>query len=229
MFIALEGIDTCGKGTQAKILAERYQAKLFKFPDPDSEMGKIVYAHLKKYWRVSSTGVDSPWNNGEKLAEVDAKVFQAVQLACRLEHAEAIKAELDAGKTVIADRYTGSGIVYGGADGIDMHYLDDIQKSLPQPDLQILLDIDPEDAAERMRGRGEELDRYEAKEGFMAEVAKRYRLVWQNKAATVQRELRTVWVIVDGRKSITEVAAEIIGHVKELRAFRMQDEHVSFR
>jgi dTMP kinase len=156
-------------------------------------------------------------------------VFQSLQLSCRLEHAPAIKKALSAGKSVIADRYTASGIVYGGADGLDMHYLDDIQASLPQPTLQILLDIDPEDARRRMQDRGEKLDRYEAKEGFMAEVAKRYRLLFENKARTAYTEVTTFWSVIDARGSVVETAAKIIEEVKQVRNYFHESEHASQR
>ncbi len=226
IFIALEGIDTCGKSTQAEILADRLQAERFKFPDPNSPMGKLVYAHLSKDWEATLSDFSIGRVN---VTELDAMVFQSLQLSCRMEHAPAIKKALKAGKHVVTDRYTASGIVYGGADGLDMHYLDDIQSVLPQPTLQILLDIDPDDARRRMRDRGEELDRYEAKEGFMTEVAKRYRLLFENKARTAYSEVTTFWSVIDARGSVVETGAKILEEVRQVKNYFFERSHASLR
>jgi dTMP kinase len=216
MFIAIEGIDTCGKGTQTKLLADRLEAKRFKFPDGETPIGKYIYDHLFERWYAGV--VDENHDNINQM-HLDAMVFQCMQLANRLEHAMKIAQTLHTlGKPVVADRYIASGLVYGGADGLDVDYLKKVHEWLPQPDLNILLEISPEVAIERMKVRGDKLDRYENIK-FLEEVSKRYRQLWMGmKLSEGERK----WVILDGSKGIPEVQADIVAAARTLKEHQIQ-------
>ena len=214
MFIAIEGIDACGKGTQTELLAQRLEAKRFKFPDANTPIGRLIYAHLNKRWttapyaEVKVAPAESLEWPPLDMEYVDNMVFQSLQATNRLVHAKAIAGFLRKGTPVIADRYTASSLVYGGADGLVIEDWRELQEFLPQPDLNILLDIDLETSLER---RPERRDRYETQDGYMAKVCGLYRQLWikmRNKEGSVR------WVIIDGRASTTEVAAEISVAVK---------------
>jgi len=194
IFTCLEGIDASGKLTQAKLLAERMKAKLFSFPDYTTPMGKILKQHLLNKWSAVSVGED--------IELLDPMVFQAVQLANRMEHAQEIAEHLANGIPVVADRYTPSGMVYGGSDGLDADYLERIHRWLPIPNVHILVDIDPEQSAQR---RPERRDRYEEQEGLMEDVTERYRNLWQEMSSRGYR-----WVVVDGRGSVGDVHKAIL-------------------
>ena len=204
MFIALEGIDACGKSTQAKILVERLKASFFKFPDAGTPMGKLIYSHLREEWTVQGTDkVDTEF--------VNAMAFQAMQFSNRLEHAAEISHLLSAGKRVVADRYWCSGIVYGSADGLDEDYLISAQQHLPMPDLNILVDI-PVSVSEKRRPK--DRDRYEAKEGFLEDVRSRYLDLWDRMS---KKENPVKWTVVDGNKTAIEVMADVLCAVETIR------------
>lgn len=217
-FVAIEGGDCCGKGIQVKYLADYLHtsgvpAKQFKFPDKNTPIGKIIYAHLFEEWAAYAPKVENL--NFPVDGIVNALMFQCMQMANRLEHAQEIMETLHTLKqNVVADRYTASGVVYGGSDGLDTEYIRKIQEFLPEPQLNILLDIDVETAMERMKNRGDAPDRYE-NEATIHKVVDLYRKFWVEMR---QREGDHRWVVVDGKLPSIEVAAEIAVVMKAYQA-----------
>ena len=204
-FIAIEGIDASGKATQSKLLAKELGAKLFSFPSYETPVGKLILSHLKKEWSTQVEGYLMPSLDEEHQmsdAHVDALMFQCLQFTNRLEKAMEIADTLFMEQDVVADRYLASAIVYGGADGLDIDHLIETQKYLPQPDLNILIDIDPESSVKR---RPERRDRYETQPGLMKEVMARYLQLW----AKMTEAEPGRWVIVNGEQSIHSVHADI--------------------
>jgi dTMP kinase len=193
IFVALEGIDASGKGVQSRRLAERLGAKRFKFPDYTTPIGALIKAHLERHW--SAQWVEH-WLLAPARPGGDALVFQGLQAANRLELAPEIMSELIAHRSVVADRYYGSGLVYGSADGIELEYLERLHRFLPEPTHQILIDIDPETSAAR---RPERRDRYEADTEFLTRVSWLYRMIWTDKG----------WPMVDGDGTVEQVEARI--------------------
>lgn len=211
MFICLEGCDACGKATQSRLLAEEIGATLYSFPDYNTPMGKLVKGHLKRYWQCA----EGPGSEGvtvdlPELRLVDAKVFQALQLANRMEHAVDIAHAVAMGWHVVADRYWPSGVVYGGADGIDTTYLRALHAHLPQPDLYLLLDVDPGDSVRR---RPDRRDRYETQAGLMEQVVHRYRALWRE-MGYAQGHNR--WVVINGRGPVETVRAAVREAVRRM-------------
>jgi dTMP kinase len=207
MFIALEGIDACGKSTQIKLLSERLNAKMFRFPDDETPVGKLIRSHLNREWKCHHTPEELVPRGREATCNLNALVFQALHLANRLEKATEITQTMHTlGQDVVADRYLASAIVYGGADGLDVDYLVEVQQWLPQPDLNILLNIPPELSAER---KPEKRDRYESQAGLMEEVADRYCWLWAKMTGAGNDN----WVVVDGSQSVEKVHADIVEEV----------------
>lgn len=204
MFVCLEGIDASGKATHSRRLAERLKAKLFSFPDYNTPMGHLIKGHLLRYWRAEPADTVPANAKPEAVDILNAKVFQALQLANRMEHAQEINDLVSTGHNVVTDRYWPSGFVYGAADGLDGQYIMETQRFLPQPDLFILMDIDPEDSILR---RPERRDRYETQAGLMEQVAGLYRELWQVSAPL--HALGKRWVVVDARGTQEETAAKV--------------------
>jgi dTMP kinase len=215
MFIAIEGIDACGKSTQTRLLAERLNAKLMRFPDDETPIGKLIRAHLNREWTLAMAPLECPTADGPEVNvgrlvtnvhEANALVFQALHFANRLEKAREI-ARMLLRQDVVADRYLASAIVYGSADGLDVDYLIQTQQWLPQPDLNILIDIPPELSAER---KPESRDRYESQPGLMEEVMSRYRKLWAK-----MREVDDLsWVIIDGSQPVYDVHTAIVAEAE---------------
>ena len=214
MFIAFEGIDASGKATQSKLLAKKLNATLFSFPDYSTPCGKLILSHLKEEWVASPSGFRmlSLEENKENIKYVNDMVFQALQFTNRLEKAEELSAALKVGH-VVADRYIASAIVYGGADGLSTEYLEKTQRTLKQPDLNVLLDVDPKISSTR---RPDRRDRYEM-DDLMSVRAAKYRELWVNMRAKSTQKKASNWVIVDGRPSVEEIHGDILQIIKESR------------
>lgn len=222
MFVALEGFDACGKATQSKILQQALDGVLFSFPDYTTPMGKIILAHLKRYWGAEfnpewpDAGLKFLDDFGMTADLLDPMVFQALQFANRLEKSPEIAAALKTGRHVVADRYNASAVAYGGADGLDPDYLWNTQRYLKQPSLQILLDIDVEDSLKR---RPDRRDRYETMpKAYTEGLIRRYRELWirkRNESANDRNLFSTRWEIIDGRRPTEEVTADIKAVIDE--------------
>ncbi|MCQ2079182.1 MAG: dTMP kinase [archaeon] len=156
-FIVLEGIDGSGKTTLAHAIAEAVGGADLTFEPTRGAIGSAL--------REGSFGDIPP--------AAEALLFAAD----RAIHTEEIRKTLDTGRWVICDRYLGSTVAYQSAslgEGADWDWLLDMQsKSVIEPDLTILLDIDPEISLKRVAVRGEALSRFE-KLDFLRKVREAY-------------------------------------------------------
>lgn len=200
VIIAVEGLDGSGKTTQVARLAERLRAKLWKFPNKDTPTGKLIYEHLAGNW--SAQRCDEGLASRASEAALDALVFQALQVANRMEVASQLFEDASRGHVVL-DRYWPSGFAYGKADGLDGRYLVRLHQWLPQPDLFILLDSSPALLAER---RPEARDRYERDASHLETVAQNYRELWKEMAFNHGSER---WAVVNAAAGLEEVSAAI--------------------
>jgi dTMP kinase len=184
LLIAFEGLDQSGKETQAQVLGERLRqqgrgVRFLSFPDYTTPIGEELARALR----------------GERAYGPD--VMQLLFIANRYEHRPGIERWLADGLTVICDRYRASSVAYGEAHGLDPAWLDDLQRSLPQPDLTILLDIAPDTALGRKTANR---DRYERDLAMLGRVRESYR----------RQAARPGWVRIDGERSRTAVAADVL-------------------
>jgi dTMP kinase len=210
MLVAIEGLDSSGKATQAKILAERMDAALFAFPRYLTTVGQVIKQHLLgnvalMYEHVidsSDHTIDSMGVNRRDTA--DPLMFQALMLADKYDAAVAIRRHLSAGRHVICDRWIPSSQCYGTADGLDSGWLDRMHASLPIADLSIFLAVSPEEA---LRRRPEARDRYERDREKQAVVRANYEYMWsENMADPLQADR---WARVDGEAPVEEVTERI--------------------
>lgn len=148
MFVCFEGIDGAGKSTQARMLFQRLKSS-----------GQNVELVADPGTTKIGTAIR------QILLHNDAPITSAAQMllfsAARAELAAHIQACLDAGTTVICDRWLLSTLVYQGEiNGIDIGLILNIFEATSgiPPDIYFVLDIDPEDARGRMN---RPKDRYE--------------------------------------------------------------------
>jgi dTMP kinase len=131
-FIVLEGIDGSGTTTHSQLLSGFLEHKKFKVHlthEPSkSEIGLLLRKLLKDKNIHPST---------------DALLFAADR---SYHYFNEIKQKLEEGNIVISDRYIESSIVYQSvqSDEITVKWIQEINKFIEQPDLTILLDIDPQ-------------------------------------------------------------------------------------
>jgi dTMP kinase len=195
MFVSFEGLDGCGKTTQARLLAEALTAEgvdvvLTREPGgtPLGEQVRELVLHGDHV---------APW------AEV------ALYAASRAQHvAEVIRPALERGATVVCDRYLDTSVAYQGAGrGLGVDFVLDLNLRVVDgllPDVTVLVEIDPETALARV---GEKRDRIErADAAFWPLVVEAYR----DLAARFPER----YVVVDGRLPIDELAEEIRDRVR---------------
>ncbi len=168
-FISLEGIDGSGKSTQARRIADTLRAEGHD-PVLTREPGGSPGA--EEIRRLLVEGDPDRWS-----AETEILLFTAA----RRDHLEkTILPALDAGRVVITDRFADSTRVYQGATRGDLRgHVDRLHQEMigRDPDLTLILDMDPAAALQRGLDRNSGEDRFEdfgagfqvrLREGFLA-------------------------------------------------------------
>ena len=194
--IALEGLDGCGKTTQAARLADALRARghavLLTREPSDGPIGQRIRALAR---------------SGDPLsAEQELGLF----LDDRREHvALVIEPALAAGRWVVTDRYTLSTVAYQGARGLDWQkLLARSESEFPLPDAVLLFELPVETGLARTRTRGGAPDERFEQSGYLREVSAIF--------AAIDRPYL---VRVDASGSADAVAARALAalHAKELR------------
>ena len=163
-FIVFEGLDGSGKSTQARSLSRRlrrrgYPALSTREPG-GTPLGEVLRRWLKGRRRLSA------------VAELSLFVAARTQLV----H-EVVAPALEAGVTVVADRYAASTVAYQGyGRELDLALVHELNRAATGgliPDLTVLLDLAPATALGRKSG--ELSDAFEAAPSdFHARVRKGY-------------------------------------------------------
>ena len=192
LLIAFEGLDQSGKQTQAERLKAEVEARgrraaLLDFPAYETRIGKEIEDALR----------------GAR--EYGPDVMQLLYVANRYEKKPQIEEMLAAGTVIVCDRYLASSIAYGEAHGLDPHWLREIQRYLPPPDLTILLDIAPQTAAGR---KTTNRDKYERDLALLSRVRESYR----------RQAEADGWLRLDGECAKDAVAADVLTAVAPLLA-----------
>lgn len=204
IFITFEGVEGCGKSTQAKILWNRLNklgipTELTHEPG-GTTLGNEVRRSLKR-------------GRNEKISpEAELLLFAA----CRIQLlAEVIRPGLQAGRVIICDRFTDSTTAYQGyGRGLDLTTIEEVNESTTRgimPDLTILLDIPSETGLSRKHTRGK--DRFESEDiAFHHRVREGY-----IKIAALEPGR---WLVIDATSSRTKVREAIwkgINHLLQER------------
>ncbi len=190
LFVVVEGIDGCGKSTQARLLAERLRAEgrevvLTREPG-GTEPGQVIRSV------VLAAATET----------LDPRTEALLIAADRAEHAaRVIRPALERGADVVSDRYVPSSLAYQGVGRkLGVEAIDDLSRWATGglvPDLVVVVDVDDATAAAR---RGTPRDRLEAAgEAFAAAVARAYRDLAQAQG----------WTVVDGSGSPGSVAEAV--------------------
>lgn len=207
--IAIEGIDGSGKTTLAHHVQEKLQARklpVIRTKEPTTgQWGQIL--------RDSAL-------TGRLSAEEELETF----IKDRREHVgKVIAPELQSGKIVIVDRYYFSSMAYQGVRGIDPEEIRRRNEAFaPEPDLLVILDIEPQAGLERIRTRGDRANHFEKTRALARARAifngidKPYLLrldARQSVEANCEHVLRRFSAVVAGRLARTPEASE------QLRSF----------
>jgi len=187
VFICIEGLDGCGKTTQARLLAERLKKDYCAVYTTEPSVGKIGKFIKKNYLHVDKRGE----------VTVEALLFAAD----RVEHLKnEILPALNEGKIVVSDRYVFSSFAYQGAAGLDLAWIEEINKRALRPDLALLIDVEPETVVHRLKKKKSVMENLETQ----LKVRKVY----------LEYVANGKLVRIDGNKSKKEVARDVANLTK---------------
>jgi dTMP kinase len=149
IFICIEGLDGSGKTTHTHRIVRNLQKKgfdaVYTTEPSQGELGKFIRASVLQ---------------GKKRVP---RVVEALLFAVdRVEHLEKmVKPALDEGKIVVSDRCVYSSLAYQGAAGLDLEWIEEINRMALPPDLAVYIDVPPEVVVERIRRKKSVMERLE--------------------------------------------------------------------
>ena len=199
-FISFEGIDGSGKSTQAKVLTKTLEDLGHNVVLTREPGGSIGAEEIR---RLVLQGDPDRWS-----AESEILLFTAA----RRDHLEkTILPALDAGKIVICDRFADSTRMYQGLSRGDLRTLVDELHSLMiprDPDLTVLIDLDPKLGLSRAKSRNTVEERFE---DFGISLQEKMRVGFLNLAEEYADRFR----VIDGQRDIDVVAADVLTVVQK--------------
>jgi dTMP kinase len=190
-FLTFEGIDGCGKSTQAKRLKRALTDRRFLVTHTFEPGGTMLGRKLRTILLVQD--------------ELNLSLFSEVLLFAadrRQDIDEVILPALERGEIVIGERFADSSIAYQGIAGNvgkeRVEQLMNIVTSGLVPDLTLLLDIDPRVALARKT----DLDRIEQRGPFLNVV----RRAFLDMAASQPER----WVTIDAARPADDVFSDVL-------------------
>ncbi|MFQ6091136.1 MAG: dTMP kinase [bacterium] len=202
LFITLEGIDGCGKTTQAERLAAYLSAQGRQVVLTREPGGTVVSEKIRTLL-LDRANCHMLW-----LTEMFLYMASRAQLT-----EELIRPALKQGKVVISDRFMDATLAYQGyGRGLDrelIRKLNAIATSHLAPDVTILVDLAPEICGERMAAMQKTVDRLE---GSQEEFHRRVREGYLEMARQEPGRFR----VIDGTKPIDELEQQIRKFVHSL-------------
>ncbi len=196
-FITFEGIDGCGKSTQAKLLIATLEQR-----------GKnVVFVREPGGTDISEKVRDILLHSGGD--ELNERTEALLMTASRAQLTkEVIIPALESNRWVIADRFSDSTLAYqGGGRNLDLEWLirlNDFATFSLKPHLTFYIDVTPEVG---MRRQNKNLDRIERVGlNFQLQVREMYNNLCQRFSSR--------YVRVDGSLTIEEVQRVILGELK---------------
>jgi len=193
-YIAFEGIEGCGKSTQASRLAADIGAVLTR-----ETGGTAIGARIREVLHDPSNVHLSPVAESLLIAGDRAQHY-----------AEVLQQNLTNGRHVVSDRSVYSSIAYQGyGRGLDLDQVRAVNRWAIHdrwPDLLVLLDMDHATAMARIGDRA--LDRFEREDaGFFQRIVEGFR--------TMASEDPAHWVVLDGTANPDVIATQVRSVVRE--------------
>ena len=199
-FITFEGCDGCGKSTQLSLLISYLEKEHIPHIFTREPGGGKISEAIR--------GILLSGKNTEMSDECEALLYAAA----RAQHIkDRVEPALQEGKLVVCDRYVDSSFAYQAyARGLGMEFVEKINAFALEgflPDVTVFFDLSPKEAFARKKGADED-DRMELAgltfhervyEGYLA-LAKKY---------------PDRFVVINARKSIEEIASEVLTVLKK--------------
>lgn len=193
LFVTIEGIDGCGKSTQAGLLAEFFRSKGHAVVHTFQPGGTGLGRSIREWVLQGRMGAIAPVTESLLMASDRSHHVHTV-----------IQPALAVGSVVICERYADSMEAYQGYGTkvpLDIiRTLNDLATGGLAPDLTVLLDIDPEAALLR---RGKDPDRIEGRgRDFYHDVRQGY--------LNLSAEHKDRYVVLDAAETVESVHRHIV-------------------
>lgn len=195
LFISFEGIDGSGKSTQARLLADHLRGRGLEVVLTREPGGSAGAEEIRA---LVLQGDPDRWS-----AETEILLFTAA----RRDHLErTIRPALAAGKVVICDRFADSTRMYQGLSRGDLRSVVDSLHDLMigvEPDLTILIDMDPTEGLSRALSRKGPEERFEE---FGEDLQKAMRTGF----LALAHEFADRFVVIDGARDVQVVHGSVV-------------------
>lgn len=202
MFITIEGIEGCGKTTQALLLVNYLKSLDYEVIHTREPGGTLIAEKIREIFL-----------DPKVTEKITAKTELLLMFAAREQHLQnVILPALSTGKHVVCERFTDASFAYqSGGRGISPKYIDFLVEFIQldlNPDLVLLLDMPVDLALQRIKIRGK-LDRIEQEKlDFFTKI----------RAAYLQRTLmdQNRYQVIDASLEITQIQTIIMNKIQLL-------------
>ncbi len=187
--ITFYGINNLGKTTQAKRLVDfltrnNWPAEYVKYPVyRQKPSGEYINYILRR-------------TSEQPICEEEFQMWYTVN---RFQYEQTLKKKLQAGKIVVAEDYTGTGLAWGATKGANLDWLVEINAPLIKEDLSILFD------GERFPNGKEKNHLHETDDILMARCRK-----WHQKLGEMYG-----WKIVNANQTVNKVHEDVLEIVSQ--------------
>jgi len=203
LFITFEGIEGCGKSTQARLLTESLRAQGQRVLLTREPGGPRISEEIRALL------LNKEFTEMNRLTEV------FLYMASRAQHTlEWIIPTLEKGQNVICDRYYDSTYAYQGAareiPEYEIETINTIATTGLKPDVTYIIDVPVEIGLERLHNgtKAEDIDRLESEDmDFHRRVRKGFLKLAEEEPERI--------VVIDGKQSIEEIHQDIMKNMKQ--------------
>ncbi len=203
LFITFEGIEGCGKSTQARLLTESLRSSGYEVVFTREPGGPRISEEIRTIL------LNKEFTEMNRLTEI------FLYMASRAQHTlEWIIPAIEKGQTVICDRYYDSTYAYQGAareiPENEIETINTIATTGLKPDVTYIIDVPVEIGLERLHNgtKAEDIDRLESED---VDFHRRVRAGYLELA---EKEPERV-IVIDGTKSIKEIHQDIMKNMKQ--------------
>ncbi|GAB4526225.1 MAG: dTMP kinase [Pleurocapsa sp.] len=201
LFIVFEGLDSCGKSTQAELLKDylitNKEPTIISSEPSNGIIGNLIRQALKQ--RINFT------RDRALFDEQMAYLFAADRHDHLYNDLDGVFKLIKDGFHVISTRYYFSSLAYNCNTSEKFDFVAKLNNKFPNPDVTIYIDIPVEVSLKRLAERSQ-LEIYETK-NKLTQVRKQYEQIFNNYEGTLLK--------IDGTKKNQEIHQKIIDFIQQ--------------
>ena len=200
LFLTLEGAEGVGKSTNIEFITQYLEQRGIEYVLTREPGGTQLGEKIRELLLAV---------HEESMSELTELLLV---FAARAQHLDKIiEPALAAGKWVVCDRFTDATFAYQGAGrGLSMETIGELESMVQgelQPDLTLILDLDPEIGMQRASNRGE-LDRFEREQmSFFRHVRQGYLDIAQAEPERCK--------VIDAAKALKDVKLDLLAALEQ--------------